>query len=213
MVVPFVNFSVPGDRTQAVLPCSIAMGCTIVLPSRERLQNVTIGDERYTVRIADDGSNLPAHLLIYPSRGNDALQTRIDITSTARAYAVILQPTQQERSYTLTFTAPQLFTLPTPLGESAPLDPAKMIFGAWHYRGDPALACASLFEHAASVWCRLPKQLTKAPSVYGIVGNVREPVDARVVDRTYLVIHSVDGPFELDLLSNGTEHHGILEHV
>jgi hypothetical protein len=214
-MLPFINATVPADHGQSVLPCSIMLGCTITLPAGERLQYITIGDERYTVRIASNGSDLPARILIYPSRDQDAArEAKIDIADTSHAYMVILQPTATTISQTLTFTPPvrSASSTPTPVGEITTLDPTQMTFGAWRYTGDAAISCISTFEYAATVWCKLQPNLTKAPSVYGIVGKTREPVDVRIVDRTYLVIQSIDGPFEVNITLNGIERHGKLEH-
>jgi hypothetical protein len=152
--------------------------------------------------------------LIFPSRDRDAAsEAKIDIADTSHAYTVILQPTATAISQTLTFApSSSASPAPTPVGEIATLDPAQMTFGAWRYTGDAAISCISTFEYASTVWCKLPSNLTKAPSVYGIAGKAREPVDVRIVDRTYLVIQSTDGPFEIDVTLNGIERHGKLEH-
>jgi len=84
----------------------------------------------------------------------------------------------------------------------------------WRYRGDAALACISLFEYQAQVWCRLPDTLVQAPQVntVGNKGQSGDPVNFRVVDGAWLVISSADGPFELDAAFDGHDVHGQLEH-
>lgn len=214
MTPPFLTTTVPADRPHAVLSCSITVGCAVTLPPREQLRHVVVGDERYTVQVAEDGSRLPARILIYPTREMGAAEpTSLDIADSARSYTVLIQPSTNTTMHTLQFTPRIAQPEPTPLGETATLDPTRMIFGNWRYQGDALLGCQSLFEYDAALWCKLPTNVTKAPSVYGIVGKMRQPIDARIVNRSYLVIQSTDGPFELDLMLGGSEHRGRLEHV
>jgi hypothetical protein len=213
-LISVVNISVSADRAQATLPCSITLGCEVVLPPGERIEHVSIGDQRYSVTIASYGSEAPARILINPNRNKgEAGETKLDIVDAQHSYTVLVAPTTERSSRVLSFVPPPAPVPTPPIGETLMLNPSKMIFGAWRYQGDPLLACMTLFEYAATIWCRLPPNTIKTPSIYGVVGKVREPIDARMVDRTYLVIQSIDGPFEVDLTLGGTEHHGKLEHI
>ena len=220
MTPAIITTTVPAEQGHAVLACSATLGCAVTLPAGERITNVTVGDERYAVRVQSDGTSALGRVLVYPMR-TGASETRLDVLGSDRAYVVIVEPVASSSTRVLAFTArpplPPRFipaVAPTPgVDESAALEPQNIAY-SWRYRGDPQIACQGVFEYRRSaVWCKLPPSLLQAPSVYALVGREYRPVDSRIVDRSYLVIESTDGPFEIDALTNGAQHRGTLEHA
>ncbi len=221
-MIPIVDLSVPAAKGVALLPCSINLGCEVRLPAGDRVRKVTIGDDRWVITVASDGTEGPAQLVIYPFRdASGAKLTKLDVlvlnanVVRERSYAVVLTPTDENVSRRLAFTAPRVIVppapAPTPLPETVFVDPSKTNYG-WHYTGDPMIGCVTAFEYLGAVWCRLPNALLRPPSVYAGLGRSRQPVDSRLVDDQYLVIQSLVGPFDLQLSLAGVEHHGRLEH-
>lgn len=215
-----VTDSVPAEIGHATLACSQTLGCAVTLPPGEHVQNVTIGDAQYAVKVQSDGASSQPRILIYPMR-DGAEAARMDILSNIRSYVVVIDPTASQITRSLAFTErpplPPRFipshenAVTDQLPETATLDPQWMTYN-WQYKGNTDFACQSAFEYRhAAVWCKLPNTLFIAPSVYALSGKEYRPVDTRIVDRSYLVIESIDGPFEIDGTVNGIARRGSLE--
>ncbi|MFY9779566.1 MAG: hypothetical protein WAJ85_03525 [Candidatus Baltobacteraceae bacterium] len=221
-MIPIVDFSVPASLGVGELTCSVNLGCEVRLPPGDRVEKVTIGDDRWVVTVVSDGTDGPPQLVIYPFRERGAKATKLDVLVRSqgvdphRSYAVVLTPAQEDLSRRLSFFAPRIdverVAPPTPLPETALLDPAKTHY-TWRYSGDPAIGCVTAFEYRGEVWCLLPSALLRPPSVHAILGRSRDPVDSRIVDDRYLVIESLVGPFDLQLSLAGVDHHGRLEYT
>jgi hypothetical protein len=108
-LIVFLHTTADYENEQTPLECSVKIGCEVTLARRERLSSVSIDDERYTVQVVSDGSNIPARIIITPDRTilpNQKTKLRI-LTENSHTYDVLIAPITANVSRMLTFTAPK----------------------------------------------------------------------------------------------------------
>jgi hypothetical protein len=212
---------VPYDALRPpTLTCSTKYGCEVVLEPGERLRIASLFDDRWTAKVADDGtSGMAPRVLLGPTAadeddghgGRQPLRTSLELLTTKREYVVELQSSGRYEQHRLGFTYRQLPavvvrleppprsapTVPTPPEEGFMVEPSRMDFG-WKAVGDPAVRCVGTpFSIGSQLWCKLPADATDKPAAYRLDGSTRVPLPFHFVGQRYLVVDAPIWPVQL----------------